>query len=192
MCTNTFREVPTSRAFQGVRSCGFAGNPADTGTSGIDKPPEIDRVPLYFEYEHRRLDAEFHEHLLDIAGGSFILARQHVQRWRHALARHIRIEDTQLLPHIPDGARWTARLYRLEHIRIGALADAYVKRVDAVSENPPHDERSRRAAILALLDAAQPLRHLLGHHHRREEMALAMELPAALQEAAWGYRDSPN
>lgn len=146
-------------------------------------------APAYFEREHRRLDREFHEHLLDVAGGSFILARQHVQRWRRALARHIAIEDTRLLPHVPDGARWSARLYRLEHARITSLADAYAARVDAVSENPPRDERSRRETILALLDAAHALRHLLEHHHQREEMALATELPEALQAAAWGYRD---
>lgn len=124
------------------------------------------------------------EHLLDVADGSFILARQHVQRWRRALARHMRIEDTRLLPHVPAGARWSARLYRLEHARIAALADWYAARVDAVSENLPRDDRSARETILSLLDAAHGFRHLLEHHHQREEMALAMELPVALQEAA--------
>lgn len=161
--------------------------PAD-GSVAIPVPPDANgRAPAYFEREHRRLDRQFHEHLLAIAGGSFILARQHVQRWRLALARHIVIEDTRLLPHVPDGARWNARLYRLEHARITALADAHAARVDAVSENPPRDERSRRETILSLLDAAQALRHVLEHHHQREEMALAFELPPALQAAAWGH-----
>ena len=40
--------------------------------------------------------------------------------------------------------------------------------------------------MLALLDAAHALRHLIENHHQREEMALAHELPAALQQAAWG------
>lgn len=151
---------------------------------GCDIPFEGKRTPPYFEREHRRLATQFHEHLLAVAGGSFILARQHVQRWRRALARHIQIEDTRLLPHVPVDARWSARLYRLEHARITVLADAYAARVDAVSENPPRDERSRREAILTLLDAAHALCHLLEHHNQREEMALAMELPTALQEAA--------
>lgn len=169
-----------------------AGEPPESSTPAPDLQSEAKRAPPYFEREHRRLATQFREHLLAVAGGSFILARQHVQRWRRALARHMQIEDTRLLPHVPAGARWSARLYRLEHERITALADVYAARVDAVSENPPRDERSRREAILALLDAAHALRHLLEHHHQREEMALAMELPAALQEAAWGHGDGRN
>ena len=35
------------------------------------------------------------------------------------------------------------------------------------------------------LDGVHSLRHVLDHHHQREETALAHELPAALQQAAW-------
>lgn len=153
-----------------------------------DIPPERHRAAPYFKYEHRRLATEFHEHLLNVADGSFILARQHVQRWRRALARHIEIEDTRLLPHVHDGARWNAQLYKLEHARISSLADAYAAQVDAVSENPPRDARSTGETILALLDAAYALRRVLDHHFQREETTLARELPVALQNAAWGYR----
>ena len=45
-----------------------------------------------------------------------------------------------------------------------------------------------REAALNLLDAAHSLRHLLEHHHQREEMALALELPESLQQAAWRRR----
>jgi len=39
--------------------------------------------------------------------------------------------------------------------------------------------------VLLLLDAAHALRHVLEHHHEREEMALAHELPLDVQQAAW-------
>lgn len=185
---NASRETPD----QVARIHAPAGSRQACGLPVSDVQSRSTRTPAYFEREHRRLAIQFHEHLLNVAGGSFILARQHLQRWRRTLARHIRIEDTRLLPHVPRDARWSARLYRLEHARITALADAYAARVEAVSENPPRDERSRRETILALLDAAHALRHLLEHHHQREETALAMELPAALQEAAWGYGDDGN
>lgn len=101
------------------------------------------------------------------------------------LTRHIDIEEKRLLPHVPDDARWTAQVYRLEHLRIAQLADAYSMRMDAMAERALHSERSRREAVLVLLDAVHSLRHLLEHHHQREEMALANELPYAMQEAVW-------
>jgi hypothetical protein len=82
--------------------------------------------------------------------------------------------------------RAAARLYLLEHERITLLADEYAERLDALLARPPRSQRARRQAVLALLDAAHALRHLIEHHHQREEMALAHELPAALQQAAWG------
>lgn len=143
-----------------------------------------------FEHAHRMLYAQLHAHLLDVVGGDFGRARQRLQKWRHSLARHIDTEENLLLPHVPDSARWAARVYRLEHERIMLLADAYAVRIDAVAAHPPHSERSRREAVMALLDAVHPLRHLLEHHHQREEMALANELPHVLLEAAWGTDDA--
>lgn len=86
MTSNTGSQVPDPQ----TPRC----KPAD-GSVAMPAPPDATgRAPAYFEREHRRLDRQFHEHLLAIAGGSFILARQHVQRWRLALTRHIAIEDT--------------------------------------------------------------------------------------------------
>lgn len=142
-------------------------------------------VAPYFEQEHRRLDTQLHRHLLDVVGGNFRCARQRLRYWRQALTRHIEIEERQLLPHVPADARWAARIYHLEHLRVALLADAYAARLDALAEHPPRSEHSRREAALLLLDAVHPLRHLLEHHHQREETALAKELPDSLQEAAW-------
>ena len=141
--------------------------------------------PAYFERQHEWLDAQLHAHLLDVAGADFGAALQRLQRWRQHLDRHIEIENTRLLPHVPEGARWAARVYLLEHERIALLADEYLERVQAVVRHPPQDEQARRRAVLMLLDAAHALRHVLEHHHEREHVALAHELPLDLQRAAW-------
>lgn len=145
--------------------------------------------PGCFEREHQRLEAQLHAHLLAVVGADFTQAHALLQPWRAALARHIEVEETRLLPHVPEGARWQARVYRLEHQRIADLADEYAGRVAAMARRPLSGERARRAAALELLDAAHALRHLLEHHHQREEMALALELPARLQQAAWDGAD---
>jgi len=146
-------------------------------------------VPGHFEREHGRLEAQLHAHLLEVVAGDFARARQLLAPWRAALARHIEVEETRLLPHVPPDARWQARVYRLEHERIALLADEYAARVAAMARQVFPDERTQREAALKLLDAAHALRHLLEHHHQREEMALAQELPDALQQAAWDAGD---
>lgn len=145
-----------------------------------------------FERQHAWLDAQLHAHLLDVAGGDFGGALQRLQQWWGHLQRHIAVENTRLLPHVPEGARWAARVYRLEHDRIAALAQDYLQRVQQVARHPPQDEPGRRHAVLMLLDAAHTLRHLLEHHHEREHAALAHELPQDLQQAAWDGEGAPG
>lgn len=142
-------------------------------------------APHHFERQHERLDAVLHAHLLAVAGADFAGALRHLQHWHQGLQEHITIENTRLLPHVPAGARWAARVYLLEHERIALLADEYRERVQAVAQQQPQDEAGRRRAVLMLLDAAHALRHVLEHHHEREEQALAQELPPDVQEAAW-------
>lgn len=96
----------------------------------------------------------------------------------------MQIEEEQLFPSIPPDARWNARLYRLEHERIRVLSTEYAGLLARVAAASPQTEQTRCAVVLALLDCAHPLRHLLQHHHEREEMALANELPAELQDRA--------
>ena len=141
--------------------------------------------PAYFEQQHERLDAQLRAHLLDVVGGDFAGALQRLQQWRRVLDRHTELENDRLLPPVPEGARWAARVYLLEHERIALLADEYQQRVQAVINHPPQDEQARRRAVLVLLDAAHALRHVLEHHNEREHIALAQELPLELQKAAW-------
>lgn len=139
----------------------------------------------HFAQQHRRLEADFHAHLLDLVAGDFRRAVKRLQRWHSALLQHIHIEDNLLLPHVPDTARWPARLYLAEHQRIRELADEHLQRVLQAAQGPALRGRARRQAVLNLIDAAHTLRHLSKHHHEREEMALAHELPADIQAAAW-------
>lgn len=145
----------------------------------------MNHAPAFFNHQHAQLDAQLHAHLLDVAGADFGSALQRLQRWRTDLAQHIAIENTRLLPHVPEGARWAARVYLLEHERIALLAEEYIARVQAVVCHPPPDEAARRRTVLMLIDAAHALRHVLEHHHEREHSALAHELPLEVQEAAW-------
>ncbi|MFO1292596.1 MAG: hypothetical protein U1F07_05880 [Rubrivivax sp.] len=154
-----------------------------------DDPDPSDPVPATphasFAFQHRRLERRLRAHLMALVGADFAGSLAHLERWHAALLQHIEIEETLLLPALPAGARWGERIYRVEHERIRLLADAYLQRIRAATAQAPEGERARRAAVLALLDAAHALRHLLEHHHEREEMALAQELPAALQRRAW-------
>ena len=145
----------------------------------------VSSSPGCFEHQHERLEAQLHAHLLDVVGADFEGALRRLQRWRADLAQHIEIENTRLLPHVPPGARWAARVYLVEHDRIALLADEYLLKVRAMAQQPPQGEQARRAAVLGLLDAAHALRHVLEHHHEREHQALAHELPESLQAAAW-------
>lgn len=138
-----------------------------------------------FTQQHECLDVRLRAHLLAVAGADFGRAVRHLARWRRSLDRHIAIEETHLLPHVPEGARWAARVYRLEHRRIEDLAHDYAAKVQAVAARPPQGRRATREAVLALLDGAHSLRHVIEHHHEREQMALAVELTPEVQEAAW-------
>lgn len=136
-----------------------------------------------FRQAHLPLEALLRQHLLAVVGGDFSGALAHLEQWQPALQAHMELEETRLFPQIPEDARWAARVYRLEHDRIAALAADYMLLVRRVAGQPPQGQARIRAASLGLLDAAHSLRHLLEHHHEREEKALAQELPPALQRA---------
>ncbi len=142
-------------------------------------------MPAYFEEQHTHIEAMLTQHLLDVVGGDFVQAQQQFVRWFAALQQHIAIENEQLLPHVPEGARWAAKVYRLEHDRIALLADEYAQRLQLVLDKPPVDALAQRRASLYLLDAIHALRHVIEHHHEREHTALAHELPLDLQAQVW-------
>ena len=77
-------------------------------------------------------------------------------------------------------------MYVAEHERIALLAQEHAARLAQVLASPPGEGAPQRRAALWLIDAAHPLRHVLEHHHQREEGTLALELAQELQARAWG------
>lgn len=139
----------------------------------------------FFQQQHQQLDALLQAHLLDVIGNNLQRSQRRLQRWHDELLRHIEVEERCLLPHVPDGARWPARLYRLEHERIVLLAQQYAERVRVAAARRLDGCLDQRRNSLALLDAAHALRHLLEHHHEREQIALGNEIPIRLQAGSW-------
>lgn len=144
-----------------------------------------------FQTAHQPLNARLRRHLLAVVAGDFPEARACFQDWLQALRVHVELEETRLFPFIPDGARWATRVYTLEHARILALARDHLRLVEQVAGNPPRNESQIRNVSLDLLDAAHALRHVLEHHHQREEQALAEELPRTLQQSVFEQTQIP-
>ena len=139
----------------------------------------------HFEAQHAHIEALLTEHLLEVVGGDFAQAQRLFAQWHGALQTHIHIENTALLPHVPTSARWAAKVYLREHERIALLAEEYAQRLQQVLHHPPRDALAQRRASLYLLDAIHALRHVIEHHHERENTALAHELPLELQQQVW-------
>jgi hypothetical protein len=139
----------------------------------------------HFEAQHAHIEALLTDHLLEVVGGDFAQAQRLFAQWHGALQTHIHIENTALLPHVPTSARWAATVYLREHERIALLAEEYAQRLQLVLHHPPRDALAQRRASLYLLDAIHALRHVIEHHHERENTALAHELPLELQQQVW-------
>jgi len=96
------------------------------------------------------------------------------------LRRHMRLEEEHLLPRCEHAqARWPARVYRAEHRRIEQLMERTAEQLT----------NARRlgitpAALISLLDEERTLKHLLEHHHEREEKGLFGELRGELSGAS--------
>lgn len=97
-----------------------------------------------------------------------------LEEYSTRLRRHIEIEQRLLLPHcdaVSASIRWQARVYRAEHERIAQL----------LARNIQHLAQTRQrgmtpAGLIALLDEERMLKHVLEHHHEREEQGLFAEL----------------
>lgn len=139
----------------------------------------------HFEAQHAHIEALLADHLLEVVGGDFAQAQRLFAQWHGALQTHIHIENTALLPHVSTSARWAAKVYLREHERIALLAEEYAQRLQQVLHHPPRDALAQRRASLYLLDAIHALRHVIEHHHERENTALAHELPLELQQQVW-------
>lgn len=124
--------------------------------------------------EHALLVRLFARHQEALVNRSWARAARLLENYGKHLQCHIAIEERILLPQcdrLQAPPRWEAKVYRAEHRRIESL----------LAKNCARLVHARRrgmtaTALIALLDEEKTLKHLLEHHHEREEMALFVEL----------------
>ena len=135
--------------------------------------------------EHQMLTRLFALHQEALLDRDWDRARRLLEHYCSLMQRHIEIEDRFLLapretPAV--GMRWTDEVYRAEHRRIMLLLARLIERMMRVVQRSV-----KPAGLIALLDQERSLKHLLEHHHHREEIALFNEkrrtLPAETRAA---------
>ena len=137
--------------------------------------------------QHRALDVLLRAHLDAVIALDFASALTRLAIWQHAFALHLHAEDMALIPALADVVtpRWGAQVYDAEHRRLEALVHDYTGRFASAVAVLPQGAAQRRNVALAIIDSAHVLRHVIDHHHQREEQALFLELPdATLARAA--------
>ena len=125
------------------------------------------------ERQHRVLEEVFEHHQIALLERRWDDAVRLLREYAAGLLRHIEFEERHVLPRSESlGERqWSDAVYRAEH-----------RRIEALLRNT--EERLRRACparmtpcvLIGLLDAERTLKHLVQHHHEREERALFTEL----------------
>lgn len=133
--------------------------------------------------EHRLLTRLFALHQESLLDRDWVRAQQLLERYCLRMQRHIELEERYLLPPsdtAATGMRWGDEVYRAEHRRIMLLLERIVERVMRAARRG-----ARAAGLITLLDQERTLKHLIEHHHHREEMALFNErrrsLPADIR-----------
>jgi len=110
---------------------------------------------------------------------SWARAMRLLELYQQRLAAHIHIEDHVLLPYCVVGStgamRWEARVYLAEHRRLEELVDKVCAHLAAIRRRG-----IKPAMLIGLLDQEKTLKHVLEHHHEREEKGLYGELRGRL------------
>ena len=130
--------------------------------------------------EHEMLAQLFARHQAALIARAWARAARLLDSHRKRLAQHIELEERYLLPYCPQDKlpnQWPARVYSAEHQRIQELASKLSARFAKLRRRGVTS-----AALIALLDEEKTLKHILEHHHAREEMALFSTLPQMLSK----------
>lgn len=139
-----------------------------------------DPLDLLLE-QHGTLADLFARHQEALLDRRWAEAARLLEDYDRRLRCHIRFEEEHLLPrseHV-QSMRWPANVYRAEHRRIEQLMAKAAERLTN------EQRRGITAAVLiSLLDEERALKHLLEHHHEREEKGLFGELRPRLSGAA--------
>lgn len=136
--------------------------------------------------QHAELAGELHRHQLALVEDRAEAARAALRRYARHLRAHVRAEEEALYPayeelgpHDPGAG---LELFRAEHNKILCR----LSRLEAqVLEGGPMPAGLR----LQWIEEQAALKHLLDHHHQREERAMVPALEAGLsparREAVW-------
>ncbi|MDE2069731.1 MAG: hemerythrin domain-containing protein [Gammaproteobacteria bacterium] len=130
--------------------------------------------------EHAVLTQLFARHQAALVTRAWARAARLLDSHRKRLAQHIELEEHYLLPYCPREKlpnQWPARVYSAEHQRIQELASKLNLRFAKLRRRGV-----TTTTLIALLDEEKTLKHILGHHHAREETALFVNLSQALSE----------
>lgn len=124
--------------------------------------------------EHAQLAQLFAYHQEALLDRDWVTAARLLGGYRQRLYRHMQIEERFVLDALrapAAGECRTTELYRAEHRRIRL----YVEKVDEWLTRAQHDG-APAGMLIGLLDRERTLKHMLEHHHHREEIALFAEM----------------
>ena len=127
-------------------------------------------------HEHASLDILFRRHQEMLVSYAWARAARLLTRYQERLTVHIRLEEKFLLPYCNnDGSgsspRWGSHVYRTEHRKLEELVRAVIVRLTSARRRGVTP-----AMLIDLLDKERTLKHVVQHHHEREEKGLFTEL----------------
>ncbi|HET7675070.1 MAG TPA: hemerythrin domain-containing protein [Gammaproteobacteria bacterium] len=121
--------------------------------------------------EHAALVELFQLHQEALITRRWGRAAQLLREYRQRLTVHIGVEEEWLLPALPDTARWNRDVYQAEHRKLEQLLEALAAQFSAARRHGV-----KPALIIRLIEDERVVKHLMEHHHEREEKALFAEV----------------
>jgi len=121
--------------------------------------------------EHREVEELFLRHQEALLEKDFAKAEDLLATVSRAVARHIEVEERELLPlyreRVPPQPGGDAELIVAEHRKIEAYLKRFSEQMAAWRAQPPSPRE-----VLGLLDVQSQFKHLMDHHDRRERSFL--------------------
>ena len=125
--------------------------------------------------EHAVIDRLFQSHQEMLLDRSWAKALRLLEHYQQLLESHIEFEDSILLPDcITDSiepVRWKARVYLAEHRGVEELVNEARTRLVTIRRRG-----IKSSMLIELLDQERTVKHVLEHHHEREEKGIYDEL----------------
>jgi len=121
--------------------------------------------------QHQQMLQLLQEGRLALLDGKVSHARDTLEQLRVLQEMHVAQEESQLIPYLPESARWPAGVYLAEHRKLAAMLGKL-----QLALEPLPAQVTDGATRLALLDIHAPYKHVLEHHFEREEKGLLIEV----------------